>query len=122
LFATNFGLDRFGPDARRRFDEEFPPRQHPVVIRHPETGRKALFVNPSYTTRIVGMTRSESRMLLQFLFRHLITPAFLFRHHWSVDDLIVWDERSTVHLAPTDFQPRRRRLIRVAAGCTVPSR
>jgi taurine dioxygenase len=122
LFATNFGLDRFGPDARRRFDEEFPPRQHPVVITHPDTGRKALFVNPSYTTRVVGMTRGESRMLLQFLFRHLITPAFLFRHHWSIDDLVVWDERSTLHLAPTDFQPRRRRLIRVAAGSTVPSR
>jgi taurine dioxygenase len=122
LFARNFGLDRFGPDAQRRFDEEFPPRQHPVVITHPETGRRALFVNPSYTTHIVGMTRGESRNLLQFLFRHLITPAFLFRHHWNPDDLIVWDERSTVHLAPTDFQPARRRLIRVAAGSTVPSR
>jgi taurine dioxygenase len=122
LFARNFGLDRFGPDAQRRFDEEFPPRRHPVVITHPETGRRALFVNPSYTTHVVGMTRGESRNLLQFLFRHLITPAFLFRHHWSPDDLVVWDERSTVHLAPTDFQPARRRLIRVAAGSTVPSR
>jgi taurine dioxygenase len=122
LFARNFRLDRFGPDALRRFEAEFPPRQHPVVITHPETGRPALFVNPSYTTHIVGMTRAESRSLLQFLFRHMITPAFLFRHHWSADDLLVWDERATVHLAPTDFQPRRRRLIRVAAGSTVPSR
>jgi taurine dioxygenase len=122
LFGRNFRLERFGPDAERRFEEEFPPRRHPVVITHPETGRRALFVNPSYTTHIVGMTRAESRNLLQFLFRHMVTPAFLFRHHWSEHDLVVWDERATVHLAPTDFQPRRRRLIRVAAGSTVPSR
>ena len=63
----------------------------------------------------------ESRTLLQFLFRHLITPAFLFRHHWSVDDLIVWDERSTVHLAPTDFHPHERRLVRVTAGQVAPT-
>lgn len=121
MFARNFGLDRFGEDATARFEAAFPPARHPVVLVHPETGRRALFVNPAYTTQIVGMTRAESSNLLQFLFRHLVTPNFLFRHHWSPDDLVIWDERSTVHLAPTDFQPHRRRLVRVAAGSMVPA-
>lgn len=121
LFPRNFGLSRFGPDALSRFEEAFPPRAHPMVVTHPETGRRALFVNPSYTVRVEGMTAAESRALLDFLFRHLQDPAFLYRHHWDPDDLVIWDERATVHLAPTDFHPHRRRLVRVAAGATVPA-
>ena len=121
LFPRNFGISRFGPDALERFEQEFPPRSHPVVITHPDTGRRALFVNPSYTVRIDGMSVPESRALLDFLFSHLRDPAFLYRHHWDPDDLVIWDERSTVHLAPTDFHPHRRRLVRVAAGSTVPT-
>lgn len=121
-FAPNFGISRHGPDAIRRFEEAFPPREHPAVISQPETGRPALFVNPSYTTQIVGMTAAESESFLHFLFRHTVAPRFLFRHHWSPDDLVMWDEHATLHLAPTDFHPHRRRLVRVAVGSVVPGR
>lgn len=119
-FARNFGIEKQGPEAVARFEAAFPPHRHPVVIRHPESGRRALFVNPSYTVRIDGLEPAESAALLAFLFRHLTQPRFALRHHWSPDDLIAWDERSTIHLAPTDFQPHRRRLIRVAVGSEAP--
>ena len=121
-FAPNFGIATFGPGSIERFEAEFPPARHPLVIRHPETGDGALFVNPSYTKHIVGLTAHESRTLLRMLFRHMIDPRFLYRHHWSLDDFIMWDERSTVHLAPTDFHPNPRRLVRVAVGHTTPAR
>lgn len=121
-FAPNFGIANYGPDAVGRFERAFPPVEHPMVISHPETQRRALFVNPSYTTQIVGMTAAESDAFLRFLFHHMVRSEFLFRHHWRPDDLVMWDERATAHLAPTDFQPHRRRLIRVAVGRSVPRR
>lgn len=119
-FARNFGIEKQGHDAIARFEQAFPPVEHPVVIRHPETGKRALFVNPSYTVRLAGLEASESEALLGFLFRHLTQPRFHLRHHWSIDDLVVWDERATVHLAPTDFHPHRRCLVRVAVGSEPP--
>jgi taurine dioxygenase len=119
-FARNFGITKQGPDAVARFEAAFPPVEHPVVITHPETGRHALFVNPSYTVRLAGLAPGESDALLGFLFRHLTQPQFHLRHHWTQDDLVLWDERTTLHLAPTDFLPHRRRLIRVAVGSEAP--
>ena len=119
-FARNFGIEKQGPEAVARFEAAFPAREHPVVIVQPETGRRALFVNPSYTVRLSGLEPSESDALLSFLFRHLTQPRFHLRHHWSTDDLVVWDERATLHLAPTDYLPHRRRLIRVAVGSEAP--
>jgi taurine dioxygenase len=119
-FARNFGIEKLGPEAIARFEAAFPPVEHPVVITHPETGRRALFVNPSYTVRLVGLEPGESEALLGFLFRHVTNPLFQLRHHWAQDDLVVWDERATVHLAPTDFHPHARRMIRVAVGSEAP--
>jgi taurine dioxygenase len=119
-FARNFGIERQGAEAVARFEAAFPPTRHPVVITHPETGRRALFVNPSYTVRLVGLEPAESEALLGFLFRHVTQPRFHLRHHWLPDDLVVWDERATIHLAPTDFHPHRRVLIRVAVGSEAP--
>jgi taurine dioxygenase len=121
-FAPNFGIAEFGPDALDAFAEAFPPTRHPLVTRHPETGHEALFVNPAYTKHIVGLTVDESRTLLRMLFRHATRSRFVYRHHWSLDDFVIWDERSTIHLAPTDFLPHPRRLIRVAVGHTTPAR
>jgi taurine dioxygenase len=120
-FARNFGLEAMGPQAVARFERAFPPVEHPVVLTHPETARRVLFVNPSYTVRLVGVEPAESEMLLDFLFRHVTQPRFQLRHHWSPGDLVLWDERSTLHLAPTDFLPHPRRLIRVAVGSEQPS-
>jgi taurine dioxygenase len=119
-FAPNFGVAEFGPDALEQFATAFPPVRHPLVTCHPETGREALFVNPAYTKHIVGLTVDESRTLLRMLFHHATKPRFVYRHHWSLDDFVIWDERSTIHLAPSDFLPHPRRLVRVAVGHTTP--
>ena len=80
-----------------------PPVEHPVVRIHPETGRKALFVNPGFTTHIVDLARSESDAVLEFLFAHATKPEFIYRHRWQVNDLLLWDNRCTVHHAIHDF-------------------
>jgi taurine dioxygenase len=80
-----------------------PPVQHPIVRTHPETGKKVLFVNPGFTRQIVGMTEAESRAILSFLFQHAVQPHMMYRHRWTKGDLVIWDNRSTWHLAVADY-------------------
>lgn len=77
--------------------------EHPVVRTHPETGRKALYVSEGQTERFVGMSREESHGLLQFLFAHSVKPEFTYRHNWNVSDMLMWDNRCTMHLALADY-------------------
>jgi taurine dioxygenase len=107
-------------EAADKIVAEFRGTEHPVVATHPETGRKALFVNPGYTRRIVGLHRAESDALLNFLFSHIDSPSFHCRYRWSVGDVAVWDERATLHQGPMDFYPHHRKLRRVTAGSHAP--
>lgn len=91
----------------------FPPVSHPVVQPHAESGRNALFVNQSFTRHIDGMSESESRWLLGFLFEHMQAPEFHLRHHWQPGDLVMWDNRSTAHYAVADYHPAHRLMHRV---------
>ena len=91
-------------------------RPHPVVRVHPDSGRKALFVNPIYTTRLENMTRAESRPILRFLYDHCIKPEFTCRFRWSVGALAVWDNRCTLHYAVNDYDGSRRLLHRTATA------
>jgi taurine dioxygenase len=77
---------------------------HPLVITHPESGRRALFVNRGYTTRIVGLSQPESDALLGFLFAHATAPEIVYRHRWRPGDLVVWDNRCTAHYAIADYK------------------
>jgi len=86
---------------------------HPVVIRHPETGRKALYVNPGFTLRFDGWTEEESRPLLDYLYRHAVRPEFTIRFHWREGSLAFWDNRSTWHFAVNDYHGERRLLHRI---------
>lgn len=111
----------YGPDAEARFDETFPPREQPMVVVHPETGRKVLFVNPSDCVHIVGLKRAESHALLRFLARHVTSASFVYRHHWRPGDLVVWDELTVLHRAPDDFAAHDREVIRLTSGRVVPT-
>jgi taurine dioxygenase len=86
---------------------------HPAVIRHPQTGRKALYVNPGFTLRFEGWTEEESRPLLEYLYRHATRPEFTCRFHWREGSLALWDNRSTWHFAVNDYHGERRLLHRI---------
>jgi taurine dioxygenase len=84
---------------------------HPVARTHPATGRKALYVNRLMTREIEGLPREESDALLAFLFDHLEQRKFVYEHVWRPGDILMWDNRCTVH-ARTDFSADERRLLR----------
>jgi alpha-ketoglutarate-dependent taurine dioxygenase len=88
-----------------------PSYVHPVVRIHPATGRKALYVNRLMTVRIEGMPEQESDELLDMLFDHQERREFIYEHVWRRRDLLMWDNRCTLH-ARTDFSPNERRLMR----------
>lgn len=86
-----------------------PPTIQPVVRVHEVTGKKCLFVSEAVTMSILGMTEPESHALLDYLFHHQVRPEFTYRHHYTVGDVVLWDNRCAMHLAPVDFdrsQPR----------------
>jgi taurine dioxygenase len=91
----------------------FPKAEHPVIRTHPVSGRKALFVNRGFTTRIVQLQRLESDALLQLLFRHIETPEFQCRFRWRERSVAFWDNRSVQHHALWDYFPQRRHGHRV---------
>ena len=95
-----------------------PPVEHPVVRTHPVSGRTALYVNPGFTTGLVGMPAEESGPILEFLFRHSTRPEFVYRHPWRVHDMIFWDNRCAMHyaLADYDFSVRRHMHRTTVAG------
>lgn len=86
---------------------------HPVVIRHPESGRKALYVNPGFTVRIDGWTDEESRPLLQYLYQHAARPEFSCRFQWGPGSIAFWDNRCTWHYALNDYPGQRRLMHRI---------
>jgi len=86
-----------------------PSVTHPAVRVHPETGKRVLYVNPGFTTQLVGMTEAESRPLLDFLFAHAVRPEFVYRHRWRKGDLVFWDNRCTMHCAVPDYDIRAER-------------
>jgi taurine dioxygenase len=103
--STSIGISRDNPEA----DIE---RAHPAVRVHPETGRRALFVNAIYTTRFKDMTEAESRDLLAFLYAHQTQAHFACRFRWQPGSLALWDNRCTLHLAVNDYDGYRRLLWR----------
>ncbi len=99
-----------------------PSAVHPLVRTHPETGRKALYVgHPETAQQIEGMTREESRPLLDFLYAHSINPDNVYRHMWQTGDVVMWDNRCTMHYAVHDYGEQERVLIRSTMEGEVPA-
>lgn len=100
-------------------DSAWATQLHPVVRTHPETGRKALWVNPVYTIAIHGMTDTASKRLLDELFRHALKEKFIYSHQWSANMLTMWDNRTVQHCAQGGYDGYRRVMHRtIVAGDT----
>jgi taurine dioxygenase len=98
-----------------------PEATHPLVRTHPATGRKALYLNANRMEQIVGLERSESDALLDTLIAHAIEPRFQYRHVWRQGDVVIWDNRCTMHKANADYPEGERRLMhRVVVAGTAP--
>ena len=113
----SFPAHRFArtPDERVRWDAARlanPPVTHPVVRTHPVSGRRGLFVNEGFTTRIHELGARESDAVLRLLFEHLARPEFSVRWRWKAGDLAFWDNRLTLHYATADYLPHRRVMHR----------
>ena len=87
---------------------------HPVVSTHPVTGRKALNISPTYTTHVDGLAPAESDAVLAYLHAHCQHVQFVYRHRWTVGDMVLWDNRSVIHNAILDYLPHQRRMQRAS--------
>ncbi|WP_296187707.1 taurine dioxygenase [Pseudomonas sp. UBA1879] len=116
-FTRSFPVERFGStaDDLARWEEtrrKNPPLSHPVIRTHPVSGRKALFVNDGFTTRINELEPAESEAILKLLFAHTTRPEFTIRWRWQENDIAMWDNRVTQHYAVDDYRPQRRIMHR----------
>jgi len=107
-----------GPFGQNRFEGRADVAQaiHPVVVRLPVSGRKALYVNPDKTIQFAGWTREESAGLLDFLYRHAQKPEFGCRFRWDAESVAVWDNFQTWHYATNDYPGQRRVMHRITVS------
>jgi taurine dioxygenase len=116
-FVQSFPAWRYArtPDERLRWEaarDRSPPVVHPVIRTHPASGRRGLFVNEGFTSRIVELAKKESDAVLAHLRAHIAKPEFTVRWHWKRHDLAFWDNRLTQHYATVDYLPHRRVMHR----------
>jgi taurine dioxygenase len=120
IFRALFGDDEKGRKELFHYEGVYPRVLHPVVAKHPVTGRKVIFVNRNFTTQIKGMKEAESVALLEQLYALASVPEYQYRHHWTNNALVFWDNRSTQHYAVHDYWPKRRFMERVTLAGTPP--
>ncbi len=109
------GLEKRGPEIVAEYKRLNPPVIHPAVRIHPDTGRKALYVNER-VRQFVGLSEAESKPLIKFLCEHSVASRFVYRHYWVVGDVVMWDNRCLTHLAVGDYDPRESRYMIRTSG------
>jgi taurine dioxygenase len=113
---TAYRIQQYSDDVGDRLgnpDAATQDADHPVVIQHPLSGRKALYVNPGFTIRFSGWSDEESRPLLEYLYRQATKPEYTCRFHWQKNSLALWDNRATWHQALNDYPGQRRLMHRI---------
>ena len=111
--SEHFYRGRYKTESNGESKTEYPSAIHPIIRTHPETGKKAIFVNKFFTTRIVGLEPQESKFILDFLFSHIEKTEFQIRYRWNKNDMAFWDNRCTIHKALWDYFPHERKGRRV---------
>lgn len=103
-------------------DDQVPQATHPLVRTHPETGRKVIYTGQSDNVdHFEDMTPEESRPLLDFLYQHCTQPDNIYRHMWKVGDVVMWDNRCTMHYAVHDYGEQERVLNRITLRGEIPA-
>ncbi len=116
VFGKTARYKNRGEDLKGRLGNEDAATQdavHPVVIRHPISRRKALFVNPGFTLRFEGWSEAESAPLLQYLYQQASRPEHTYRFQWANGSIAFWDNRATWHYAVNDYHGHRRLMHRI---------
>lgn len=116
VFGTAGGYKQADGPQFKNADLAVGEVSHPVGIRHPESGRRALYVNPAFTLRFEGWSEAESRPLLDFLYAHAARPEFTCRFRWAQGSIAFWDNRCTWHYALNDYHGNRRVMHRITVG------
>jgi alpha-ketoglutarate-dependent taurine dioxygenase len=117
------GVNDQNPEGKSRYGNQEKVGAdvvHPVVIKHPLSGRKSLYVNPAFTLRFENWSAEDSRPLLEHLYRHASRPEFTCRFRWREGSIAFWDNRATWHYAANDYHGERRLMHRITvAGCAL---
>lgn len=119
--VTKTREDRLGDSAKEENARKELVSEHPVVRTHPETGRKALYVNPGHTMRFAGWTEEESAPLLEYLFQHQVKPEFTCRFAWTPKAIALWDNRCVMHNPVNDYHGYKRLLYRITLKGDTPA-
>lgn len=119
--VTKTREDRIGDSAKEENVRKELVSEHPVVRTHPETGRKALYVNPGHTMRFAGWTEEESAPLLEYLFQHQVKPEFTCRFSWTPKSIALWDNRCVMHNPVNDYHGHKRLLYRITLKGDTPA-
>ncbi|MBO1333621.1 TauD/TfdA family dioxygenase [Streptomyces sp. VRA16 Mangrove soil] len=101
-------------EQKAAFRASWPRVEHPVVVRHPRSGRRTLYVNEPFTSHIKGLSAEENRELLDILVLQARIPEFQIRFHWEPDSIAIWDNIAVQHYAVNDYFPQRRVMERIA--------
>ena len=112
-FRTAMRKRGLSEEAIQAMNEKYPMVEHPVVRTHPETGRKAIYVNAAFTQHIVGMEKADSDALLAHLYAQAAIPEYQCRFRWEPNSIAFWDNRASQHYAASDYFPAVRRMERV---------